>query len=100
VSITTTVPPTSRDVRRGFSERAQHHVRTRPAQEACICRHILRAPGDPIDRLAATALFSPISARYERGSIVLTSNKGFGEWGEVLGDAVIYVAEAGLAAQS
>jgi DNA replication protein DnaC len=30
-----------------------------------------------------------ISARYERGSIVLTSNKGFGEWCEVLGDAVI-----------
>ena len=32
------------------------------------------------DRLAATALFSLISARYERGSIILTSNKGFGEW--------------------
>src|SRR5215813_5458436 len=44
------------------------------------------------DRLAATALFSLISARYERGSIVLTSNKGFGEWGEVLGDAVIATA--------
>src|SRR5215471_559851 len=46
----------------------------------------------PYDRLAATALFSLISARYERGSIVLTSNKGFGEWGEVLGDAVIATA--------
>jgi DNA replication protein DnaC len=44
------------------------------------------------DRLAATALFSLISARYERGSIILTSNKGFGEWGEVLGDAVIATA--------
>ena len=29
------------------------------------------------------------SARYERGSIILTSNKGFGEWGELLGDTVI-----------
>ena len=28
-------------------------------------------------------------ARYERGSIILTSNKGFGEWGELLGDSVI-----------
>lgn len=30
-----------------------------------------------------------MSARYERGSIILTSNKGFGEWGELLGDSVI-----------
>jgi DNA replication protein DnaC len=44
------------------------------------------------DRLAATALFSLISARYERSSVVLTSTKGFGEWGEVLGDAVIATA--------
>ena len=43
----------------------------------------------PYDRLAATAFFSLVSARYERGSILLTSNKGFGEWGEVLGDPVI-----------
>lgn len=46
----------------------------------------------PYDRTAATALFSLISARYERGSIILTSNKGFAEWGEVLGDAVIAAA--------
>jgi DNA replication protein DnaC len=46
----------------------------------------------PYDRLAATAFFSLVSARYERGSILLTSNKGFGEWGEVLGDPVIATA--------
>ncbi len=46
----------------------------------------------PYDRQAATALFALISARYERGSIILTSNKGFVEWGEVLGDAVIATA--------
>lgn len=46
----------------------------------------------PYDRQAATALFALISARYERGSIILTSNKGFAEWGEVLGDAVIATA--------
>ena len=33
--------------------------------------------------------FTLVSARYERGSIILTSNKGFGEWGELLGDTVI-----------
>jgi DNA replication protein DnaC len=46
----------------------------------------------PCDRLAATALFALVSARYERGSIVLTSNKGFAEWGEVLGDSVVAAA--------
>ena len=44
----------------------------------------------PYDREeSATALFTLVSARYERGSIILTSNKGFGEWGELLGDTVI-----------
>jgi DNA replication protein DnaC len=46
----------------------------------------------PYDRVAATALFALISARYERGSIVLTSNKSFAEWGDVLGDPVIATA--------
>ena len=46
----------------------------------------------PYDRAAATALFALISARYERGSIILTSNKGFAEWGDVLGDSVIATA--------
>ncbi len=43
----------------------------------------------PYDRESATAFFALVSARYERGSIILTSNKGFGEWGELLGDSVI-----------
>lgn len=46
----------------------------------------------PCDRLAATAFFALISSRYERGSVILTSNKGFAEWGEVVGDAVIATA--------
>jgi DNA replication protein DnaC len=44
------------------------------------------------DRMGATVLFTLISARYERGSIILTSNKSFAEWGEVLGDTVIAAA--------
>ena len=43
----------------------------------------------PHDRGSATAFFTLVSARYGRGSIILTSNKGFGEWGELLGDTVI-----------
>ena len=46
----------------------------------------------PYDRDAATAFFSLVSARYERGSIILTSNKGFAERGELLGDTVIATA--------
>ena len=42
----------------------------------------------PYDRESATAFFTLVSARYERGSIILTSNKGFGEWGELLGGTV------------
>lgn len=43
----------------------------------------------PYDRLAANALFGLIAARYERGSVILTANKGFADWGEVLGDVVV-----------
>ena len=46
----------------------------------------------PYDRESATAFFSLVSARYERGSIILTSNKGFADWGEPLGDNVIATA--------
>ncbi len=37
------------------------------------------------DRDAAITLFTWVSARYERGSIVLTSHKSFGEWRKLLG---------------
>ena len=46
----------------------------------------------PYDRESATAFFSLVSARYERGRIILTSNKGFADWGELLGDNVIATA--------
>ena len=46
----------------------------------------------PYDRDSATAFFTLVSARYERGSIILTSNKGFADWGELLGDTVIATA--------
>ena len=46
----------------------------------------------PYDRESATAFFSLVSARYEKGSIILTSNKGFADWGELLGDTVTATA--------
>jgi len=44
----------------------------------------------PLDADDANLLFHVISHRYERGSIILTSNKSYGEWAEIFsGDAVI-----------
>ncbi|MEO5824956.1 MAG: IS21-like element helper ATPase IstB [Gemmatimonadales bacterium] len=43
----------------------------------------------PIDRQGANLFFQLISRRYERGSILLTSNQHVGAWGEVFGDTVI-----------
>lgn len=36
----------------------------------------------PVDKQGADLLFQVISARYERGSIVLTSNRAFKDWGK------------------
>jgi len=36
--------------------------------------------------------FQLVNARYERGSMILTSNRGFAEWGNVFGDAVVATA--------
>jgi len=46
----------------------------------------------PIDRPAATFLFQLVSRRYERGSIILTSNLSYGEWGTVLGNDILAAA--------
>jgi DNA replication protein DnaC len=46
----------------------------------------------PIDQHGAHLFFQLISRRYERGSIVLTSNQSFGQWGEVFGNAIIATA--------
>jgi hypothetical protein len=36
--------------------------------------------------------FQLVNARYERGSMILTSNRGFPEWGEVFDDPVVATA--------
>ncbi|MBI2761372.1 MAG: ATP-binding protein [Chloroflexi bacterium] len=43
----------------------------------------------PLDRTAANGLFDLVSRRYERGSIILTSNKSYGEWGSVFPEVAI-----------
>ena len=45
-----------------------------------------------MERQAANLLFALVSRRYERGSIIITSNRGFETWGEILGDAMVAAA--------
>ena len=46
----------------------------------------------PVSREGAVMFFQLINARHEHASTVLTSNKGFDEWGQVLGDEVMAAA--------
>ncbi len=46
----------------------------------------------PLSRPEANMVFQLISRRYERGSVIVTSNKAFGEWGSVFGDDVLAAA--------
>jgi DNA replication protein DnaC len=46
----------------------------------------------PLERQAANLLFALVSRRYERGSIIVTSNRSFEQWGDILGDAMIAAA--------
>jgi DNA replication protein DnaC len=46
----------------------------------------------PLDEIGATIFFQLVSARYERGSIILISNKSYGDWGSIFGDPIIATA--------
>ena len=37
----------------------------------------------------ANLFFQLVNARYEKASLVLTSNKSFQEWGDIFGDSVV-----------
>ena len=43
----------------------------------------------PIDIEGANLLFQLINRRYEKNSIIITTNKAFSKWGELFGDATI-----------
>jgi DNA replication protein DnaC len=45
-----------------------------------------------LDRTEAQLLFRLVCERYEHGSIILTSNKYFSDWGELMSDSVIATA--------
>ena len=46
----------------------------------------------PFEPEAANLFFQLVASRYERASLIVTSNKPFGRWGEVFGDDVVAAA--------
>jgi DNA replication protein DnaC len=46
----------------------------------------------PFDPHAANLMFMLVSRRYERASLIVTSNKPFSAWGEIFGDEVTAAA--------
>ena len=67
-----------------------------PTQLRSYCRPALLVIDEvgylPLDRADANLVFQLISRRYEKGSIVITSNKAFSEWGHVFTDEVLATA--------
>ncbi len=46
----------------------------------------------PVIAGGGNLFFQLVNARYEKGAMILTSNRGFAEWGDVFGDAVVATA--------
>jgi DNA replication protein DnaC len=46
----------------------------------------------PIEKREANLFFSLISETYEKASIVITSNKSFESWAEMMGDSIMTTA--------
>ena len=46
----------------------------------------------PVSASNGNLFFQLVNARYKRGAMILTSNRGFSEWGEVFGDPVVATA--------
>jgi len=46
----------------------------------------------PVTPGGGNLFFQLVNARYEKGAMILTSNRGFAEWGEIFGDPVVATA--------
>jgi DNA replication protein DnaC len=46
----------------------------------------------PVVPGGSNLFFQLVNARYEKGALILTSNRGFAEWGEVFGHPVVATA--------
>ena len=78
------------DLRRAWAEnRLERRMRVYLAPRVLIIDEMGYLP---LDEAGATILFQLVSARYERGSVILTSNKSYGDWGGIFGDSVVATA--------
>lgn len=46
----------------------------------------------PMDAASANWIFQVVSRRYDKGSIILTGNRGFGDWNQIFADPVVATA--------
>jgi DNA replication protein DnaC len=70
---------------------ADHSLRARLKTLSQVALLVIDEVGYvPLDKTGADHLFQVVARRYETGSIILTSNKAFTEWGNILGgDSVV-----------
>jgi hypothetical protein len=66
---------------------ASKPVQVGPTQAGTLKLGYLALPAE-----VAAAIFQVVSQRYLKTSIVLTSNRGVGSWGEILGDTTVAAA--------
>jgi DNA replication protein DnaC len=75
---------------------AAHHTGRLQAELVRLGRYPLLVVDEvgyiPFEPEAANLFFQLVSSRYERASLIVTSNKPFGRWGEVFGDDVVAAA--------
>jgi DNA replication protein DnaC len=75
---------------------AAHHGGTLQTELVRLGRYPLLVVDEvgyiPFEPEAANLFFQLVSSRYERASLIVTSNKVFGRWGEVFGDDVVAAA--------
>jgi DNA replication protein DnaC len=75
---------------------AAHHSGTLQTELVRLARYPLLVVDEvgyiPFEPEAANLFFQLVSARYERASLIVTSNKPFGRWGEVFGDEIVAAA--------
>ena len=61
-----------------------------------LCRAALLVVNEigyqPVVPGGGNLFFQLVNARYEKGAMILTSNRGFAEWGELFGDPVVATA--------
>ncbi len=73
-----------------------HHAGTLQAELVRLGRYPLIVIDEvgyiPFEAEAANLFFQLVSSRYERASLIVTSSKPFGRWGEVFGDDVVAAA--------